>query len=82
VGLDVEVPLKATLADVQRWIPLGSVILEEVPEGVILRGQLDELERLAAQLVMLDCPLVVRTSPELRAALRAVAERALAIAAR
>lgn len=78
-GWDVEVLLEATLEDVQRWIPPGSVILEEVPEGVLLRGQYEHLERLATQLLLLECPLVVRQPPELRAALRAVAERALAI---
>ncbi|NTU79498.1 MAG: YafY family transcriptional regulator [Chloroflexales bacterium] len=81
-GWDVEVLLEATLEDVQRWIPPGSVILEEVPEGVLLRGQYDQLERLATQLLLLECPLVVRQPPELRAALRAVAERALAISER
>jgi predicted DNA-binding transcriptional regulator YafY len=81
-GWEVEVLLEATLDDVRRWIPPGSVLLEEVAEGVVLRAQYDRLDRLAAQLLLLECSVVVRRPAELRAALRDVAERALAIAER
>jgi predicted DNA-binding transcriptional regulator YafY len=81
-GWEVEVLLEATLEDVRRWVPPGSVLLEEAPEGVVLRAQYDRLDRLAAQLLLLECPMVVRRPPELRDALRDVAERAIAIAER
>ena len=45
----------------------------------MLRGQYYQLEGLATQLLLLECPLVVRQPPELRMALRAVVERALDI---
>jgi predicted DNA-binding transcriptional regulator YafY len=79
-GWEVEILLDAALEDVRRWIPPGSVILEAVPEGVVIRGQYDRLDRLAAQLLLLECPMEVRQPAELRVAFRNVAERALAIA--
>lgn len=81
-GWEVEVLLETSLEAVQRWVPAGSVRLEETAEGVVLRGQYDRLEWLALQLLLLGCPLVVRRPPELRVALRSVAERAVALAER
>lgn len=81
-GWEVEVLLEATLEEARRWVPVGSVILEEVPEGVLLRAQYDRLDRLAAQLLLVECPMVVRRPAELRAALHAVAERAVLLAER
>jgi predicted DNA-binding transcriptional regulator YafY len=81
-GWEVEVLLETTLDAAQRWVPAGSARLEEAPGGVVLRGQYDRLDRLAVQLLLLECPLVVRRPPELRAAFEAAADRAAALAAR
>jgi predicted DNA-binding transcriptional regulator YafY len=81
-GWEVEVLAESTLEALRRVVPPGNLILEAAPGGVLLRGQYDRLDRLAAQLMLLECPLVVRRPPELRAALRALAERAVAIAGR
>lgn len=81
-GWEVEVILETTLEEARQRVPPGSVILEATPEGVVLRGQYDRLDRLAIQLLLLDCQLVVRRPPELRAALHAVAARAMALAER
>jgi len=81
-GWEVEVLLETTLEAVQQWVPPGSVILEAALGGVVLRGQYDRLDRLAVQLLLLECPLVVRRPPELRAALHTLAEQATALAKR
>jgi predicted DNA-binding transcriptional regulator YafY len=81
-GWEVEVLLESSLEAVRQWVPMGSVLLEEGPEGVVLRGQYDHLDRLALHLLLLECPLVVRRPPELRAALQRVAAQAAALATR
>lgn len=81
-GWEVEVLVGSTLEAVRRIVPPGNMIIEAAPDGVLLRGQHDRLDRLAAQLMLLEAPLVVRRPPELRAALRALAERAAAAAER
>jgi predicted DNA-binding transcriptional regulator YafY len=81
-GWEVEVFVESTLEEVRQRVPPGNVILEPAQGGVLLRGQYDRLERLAVQLLLLERPLVVRRPPELRAALRALAERAAALAER
>lgn len=79
-GWEVEVVVKATLETVERQLPAGWAILEEVPEGIVLRGQYDRLDWIAAQLLLLNCPLVVRRPSELVEALQVFGERASALA--
>jgi predicted DNA-binding transcriptional regulator YafY len=81
-GWDVEVLLETTLDDAQRQVPPGLAVLEATPEGVMLRGQFEALDRLACGLLLCTCPFVVRRPAELRDALREVAARAQALAAR
>jgi len=81
-GWEIEVLLKTTLQVAQQRVPPGSVILEAVDGGVVLRGQFDRLERLAVYLLLLECPLIVRRPPELRTALRTIAAQAAAAAER
>lgn len=81
-GWEVEVLLETSVELAQRWIPLGSVTLEATAEGTLLRGQYERLDRLAVQLLLLECPLVVRRPPELRAAFQALAVQASAYAQR
>lgn len=53
-----------------------------VPEGVVLRGQYDRLDWIAAELLLLNCQLTVREPPELVDALQALAERAWSLVER
>jgi predicted DNA-binding transcriptional regulator YafY len=79
-GWEVEVVLKTTLEAVERQLPAGWAILEQHPEGIVLRGQYDRLDWIAAQLLLLNCPLVVRRPRELVEAFRVFGERASALA--
>jgi predicted DNA-binding transcriptional regulator YafY len=79
-GWEVEVLLETSVELAQQWIPLGSVTLEATADGTLLRGQYERLDRLAVQLLLLECPLVVRRPPELRAAFQALAAQASAFA--
>jgi predicted DNA-binding transcriptional regulator YafY len=81
-GWEVEVLLETTLETVERQMPPGWAILEEVPGGIVLRGQYDPLDWIAAQLLLLNCPLTVRKPQELINALRVLGERASALAER
>lgn len=81
-GWEVEVLLETTLEAARQSVPAGSVLLEAAPGGVLLRGQYDRLDRLAVQLLLLECPLTVLRPPELREALRGVAARAAELAER
>ena len=81
-GWEVEVLLETTLETVERQMPPGWAVLEVVPEGVVLRGQYDPLDWIAAQLLLLNCPLTMRQPQELVEALRVLGERASALAER
>ncbi len=65
-----EVLLETTLAEAQRRIPPGAVLLEQAEGGVLLRAQVDRLDWLARLLLTMECPFIIRQPPELRAALR------------
>lgn len=81
-GWEVEVLLETTLERAKQQLSPGWAILEEVPEGILLRGQYDPLEWIAAHLLLLNCPLTVRKPVELVEALRALGERAASLADR
>jgi predicted DNA-binding transcriptional regulator YafY len=81
-GWEVEVLLETTLERAERQLGPGWAILEEVVGGVVLRGQYDRLDWIAAQLLLLNCPLTVRQPQELVEALRVLGERASALAER
>jgi hypothetical protein len=65
----VEVWLGATLAELRRRTDLPGAFFAEVANGVLLRIEVDDLERIARELAGLGVPLVIRQPPELRAAL-------------
>jgi len=75
-----EVLLKTTLEEAQQMIPAGLATLEQSPDGVILRCYVQHLDWLAHFLAGLHCPLIVRQPPELREALKRLAEKIHAIA--
>lgn len=66
----VEVWLETTLEQAQRQTRLTKAQFEEVDNGVILRGDVDDLEWAARLLAGLGVPLVIHSPPELRAVLR------------
>lgn len=74
------VTLAATLDEARRRLPPALATLEETPDGVVLRGSTDSPDWLAGVLAGLECDVVVRDPPELRAALRRLGARLLAMA--
>lgn len=71
----IEVLLRCTLAEVLCRVPPTVATLEETPAGVVLRCWVQHLDELAHTLAGLECDLVVREPPELRAELRLLAAR-------
>jgi predicted DNA-binding transcriptional regulator YafY len=72
-GWEIEVLLDATFEHVRRRVPPGSALLEATPDGVVLRGRIEDLDWLARQLLTLECSFVVRQPNVLRVALRRLA---------
>ena len=67
--------LDMTLEEVRRHLPPSFAALEETVDGVVLRCSTDSPEWLARVLAGLGCALIVHEPPELRAALRRLADR-------
>jgi predicted DNA-binding transcriptional regulator YafY len=81
-GFPIEVLLETTMEDARRRFQPGSAVFEQAPDGVVVRTQVEQLEWAARALLTLGCPFVIRRPQELRAALRAVAAEAAAMAER
>lgn len=85
IGVAVEVLLETPLSHV-RSLPVPLVgTFEEVSGGVMLRSQAyapEHLASLAHFLIGLDCPLIVRNPPELRAELERIARHTATLVAR
>lgn len=77
---EVEVLLRATLAEAQRRISPIFGTLEELPAGVLLRAHGDHLGWMARELVATGLPLTVLRPAALREELRALAQRVLLMA--
>lgn len=69
----VEVVLEATLEAVGRLVPPGFALLEEIPEGVLLRTYDSDLDHTARFLVGLGYQFTIRQPPELLTALHQLA---------
>lgn len=67
--------LDTTLDEARRHIPPSFAALEATADGVVLRCSTDSPDWLARVLVGLGCDLIVHEPPELRAALRRLADR-------
>jgi predicted DNA-binding transcriptional regulator YafY len=78
----VEVLLETSLEAARHVISPTLAILEETPDGVILRCYVESLDWMARILTRLDCPIVVRRPVELRAALRQLAQELISNAER
>jgi predicted DNA-binding transcriptional regulator YafY len=78
----VEVVLRTNIEEARRRVPPTEAALEAVPDGVLLRSQVEDLDRTARLLVGIGCPFVVRQPPELRDELRRLAKKLVATAKR
>ena len=78
----VDVLLETTLEEAQQVVPPALATLEQAPNGVVLRCYVNNLDWIAHFLAGLQCSMVVRQPPELRGALRQLAENIIAIADR
>ncbi len=78
----IEVVLETTLEDARRRIPPGNALITSVAGGVLVRLGVDRLDWMARTLMLLGCPFIVREPPELRDALRELADDAAAFAER
>lgn len=76
-----EVALHLSPAEARRRVSPSVAMLEETADGVLLRCHTDDLDWLARYLVGLECPFLVRRPPELRAALRRLADDIARLAA-
>jgi predicted DNA-binding transcriptional regulator YafY len=66
----VEVWLEATLEEAQRQTHLSKAQFEEVDNGVLLRGDVEDLPWAARLLAGLGVPFIIHHPPELRAVLK------------
>jgi len=66
----VEVWLQTTLEEIQRKTRLSKAQFEEVQNGVLMRGDVEDLPWMARFLAGLGVPLIIHYPPELRTALR------------
>src|SRR5450755_384684 len=78
----VDVLLETTLEHARRVVPPALALLEEDERGVSFRCYVQDLDWIAYVLLGLDCSLVVRQPPELRDALRRLAQEATKMANR
>ena len=72
--------LGCPLAELQQRLPPTAATLHPQTDGILLRGFADDLDCLAYTLAGLRCPLVIMHPDELRAHVRALADRLRAIA--
>ncbi len=76
----IEVEFHAPLYTVQQKLPASYGSLTATPTGVLFQGQYEDLRGMARYLVALDLPFVIHQPPELRQALRCLAEEMMQIA--
>ena len=69
----VTVLLDTSLPEARQCVSPSMGLLEETPEGVLLRSGVDDLNWMARYLVWLGFPFVVQEPPELVTALRDLA---------
>jgi predicted DNA-binding transcriptional regulator YafY len=81
-GYPIEVLLETTMENARRCIPPGSAIFEQTARGVVIRSHTERLDMVARNLLLLECPFLIRRPSELRDALRTIAAEAAALAER
>ena len=70
----VDVLLETTMEQAQEMVPPATVMLEQEEQGIALRAYTSNLDWIAYMLAGLNCPLLIRNPPELRDAMRRLAE--------
>jgi len=70
----VEVLLETTLEEARNLVPSTIATLDQAPNGVVFRCNVDHLDWIARFLINLGCKFIVRHPPELRQALLGLAE--------
>jgi predicted DNA-binding transcriptional regulator YafY len=78
----IDVLLETTLENAQHVVPPALALLEQEKEGISFRCYVENLDWIAYVLLGLGCPFLVRQPPELRNALRELAQKAMNIAER
>ncbi|MEV3982427.1 YafY family protein [Nonomuraea sp. NPDC049758] len=73
----VEVVLGVPLAEAARRVPPSVATLTETPDGVLLRMRAESLDGMAAMLAGLGFPFTIVSPPELRTAVRRLAQSLL-----
>jgi predicted DNA-binding transcriptional regulator YafY len=73
-GTEIEVVFRTTLEEARWRIPRTIGEPEQVEEGVLLRARTDDLDAAAREIARLGWPFAVRRPPELRAAVRRLAD--------
>lgn len=76
----IEVEFQATLYAMQQKIPASYGTLTPTANGVLYQAEYDSIDSQARYLMSLNIPFVVHQPPELREALRGLAEQMLQIA--
>jgi predicted DNA-binding transcriptional regulator YafY len=74
-GTEVEVTLELPVDQAARRLPATLAELVETREGTLLRMRVDSLDWMAGTLASLGCAFTVHAPDELRASVRALAER-------
>lgn len=77
----IAIEFQAPLAAVQQQIPTSYGTLTETPSGVLFECEYGDLSDIARFLSTRSLPFVIHQPPELRAELRAIAERLLQLGA-
>ncbi len=78
----VDVLLETTHEEARSMVSPTIAILEQEAHGVAFRAYVGKLDWIAYELAGLRCPFVIRNPPELRDAMRTLAERIKAMAER
>ena len=75
----IQVLLHTSLEEAQRWMPKALAILEVQADGVLMKCDVDDLDRFAHFVAGLPCPCDIRQPAELHAALSRLATRIAAL---
>ncbi len=78
----VDVLLATTLEEAQSRVSPTIALLEQEAQGVSFRTYVADLDWIAYELAGLHCPLVIRKPPELRDAMRRLAQKIITMAER
>jgi hypothetical protein len=79
-GIAMEIEFQVPLAVLKQKFQVTYATLTETETGVMLREQVEDVERFARYLMAVDMPFVVHNPPELREAMVRLGEKLLRMA--